>query len=89
VLNIFSVIVNPLTQPLLGPVSYTSGQFSLTIDGQMGPDYVVQTSTNLTEANWMTVLSTNSPAMPFTYTDAAPSAEPMKFYRVLVGPPVP
>ncbi|MBC8097525.1 MAG: hypothetical protein H7Y43_17105, partial [Akkermansiaceae bacterium] len=87
--NMFSVIVNPLTPPTLGSVSYSAGQFSLTVDGQFGPDYVIQVSTNLATTNWVTVLSTNSPVVPFIFTDSATSDEPMKFYRALVGPPLP
>jgi hypothetical protein len=83
------VIVNPLVLPTLSAPSFAGGQFSLTIDGRTGPDYVVQVSTNLATADWVTVLSTNSPAVPFTYTDEAAGDEPIKFFRVLVGPPLP
>jgi hypothetical protein len=87
--NMFSIIVNPLMQPTLGSVSYSGGQFSLTVDGQTGPDYMVQVSTNLAMTNWVTVLLTNSPALPFTFSETPDTGEPMKFYRVLVGPPTP
>ena len=82
----FAVMVNPLTQPGFSNVSVAGGQFSFSISGQSGPDYAVETSTNLTQ--WSMVLVTNSPALPFNWTDTN-SAVPMRFYRVKLGPPLP
>ncbi len=89
-MNSYSIVVNPLTLPTLGSIASSSGAFSFTIDGQTGPDYAVQVSTNLATGDWITILSTNSPAMPFDFTDIDVDADaPVKFYRVLVGPPLP
>ena len=52
--------------------------------GDPGPDYSVQTSSNLTD--WVTVFTTNSPATPFSWTDPAAAQLPAQFYRVLLGP---
>ncbi len=82
----FAVFVNRLTAPSVGNVSVAGGQFSLSISGQSGPDYAVETSTNLTQ--WSTLLIANSPALPFNWT-ATNSAAPMQFYRVKLGPPPP
>lgn len=82
----FAVTVNPLTQPSFGNISAAGGQFSFNVSGQSGPDYAVETSTNLTQ--WSTVLITNSPALPFNWADTN-SAVPMRFYRVKLGPPLP
>ena len=46
----------------------------------------VETSTNLTQ--WSTVFVTNSPALPFVWTDTN-SAVPQRFFRVKPGPPLP
>ena len=59
----FSVIVNPLTQPDVTLPVLAGGLFSLAVNGQTGPDYAVQASTNLVE--WQSVFTTNPPAMPF------------------------
>jgi len=83
--NNFTITVNPLAAPVVTAPAVSSGQFSLTITGQTGPDYTVQVSTNLAESNWATLLTTNSPAMPFTFTDTNGSL-PLQFYRILVGP---
>jgi hypothetical protein len=84
----FNVIVNPLPLPTIDSPSFSGGQFSLSVSGQTGPDYAVQISTNLAAGNWTTLYSTNSPTMPFTFTDAN-STNGMQFYRIIVGPPLP
>jgi pectin methylesterase-like acyl-CoA thioesterase len=81
----FNVTVNPLVIPALGPVSYSGGQFSLTVgSGTAGPDYLVQFSTDLT--NWVPIYTNDSGAPPFTFIDTNASASPTGFYRVLIGP---
>jgi aryl-phospho-beta-D-glucosidase BglC (GH1 family) len=82
----FSVVVNPLDAPIVGIVAISDGLPGFSISGQSGPDYAVETSTNLTQ--WNTVLVTNSPVMPFTWTDTN-FVVPIRFYRVKTGPPLP
>ena len=82
----FSVIVNPLSAPSVSNISARGAQFSFTVSGQDGPDYAIQTSTNLTQ--WNDILITNSSALPFSWTDTN-SAAPQRFYRVKLGPPLP
>jgi len=82
----FSVVVNPLSAPGISKISFASGQFGFNVSGQSGPDYAVETSTNLTQ--WSTVFITNSPALPFVWTDTN-SAVPRQFYRIKLGPPLP
>ena len=83
----FSIVVNPLSAPAIGSVSIVGGQFSFSVSGQSGPDYAVETSTNLTQ--WSIVFITNSPAVPFTWTGTDSSAAPQQFYRIELGPPLP
>jgi hypothetical protein len=82
----FSVVVNPLSAPGISSFSFNGGQFSVNVSGQGGPDYAIETSTNLTQ--WSDILITNSPVLPFTWTDTN-SAAPQRFYRVRLGPPLP
>ncbi len=83
--NNFNVIVNPVSKPGLGTISYNGTQFSATVSaGTIGPDYVVEISTNLT--GWQALLTTNSPPQPFTFTDTTVSSAPAKFYRVRLSP---
>jgi hypothetical protein len=82
----FSVIVNPLSPSGVSTISLAGGQFSFKVSGQSGPDYAIETSTNLTQ--WSNVFITNSPALPFTWTDNVTNS-PRRFYRVKLGPPLP
>jgi hypothetical protein len=52
-----------------------------------GPGYAVQTSTNLTD--WHKLLISNSPVMPFLWTDPNPATVSEQFYRIKAGPPLP
>jgi endoglucanase len=82
----FAVVVNPLVAPGLSNVSVAGGQFGFNVSGQSGPDYAVETSTNLTQ--WSTAFITNSPALPFVWMDTN-AASPQRFFRVKLGPPLP
>jgi endoglucanase len=82
----FAVVVNPLVAPTVSNVSVAGGQFSFNIGGQSGPDYAVETSTNLT--HWSNVFITNSPALPFHWMDDVTDS-PQRFYRIKLGPPLP
>jgi hypothetical protein len=83
----FMVTVNPLTLPITTSLALNNGQFGFQVSGQSGPDYAVQISSNL--FNWSTLFITNSPVMPFSWTDTNPAALPAQFYRLKVGPPLP
>ena len=82
----FSVFVNSLTPAGISNLSLAAGQISFSVSGQSGPDYAIETSTNLTL--WSNVFITNSPALPFNWTDTNFVA-PQRFYRIKLGPPLP
>jgi hypothetical protein len=83
----FSVVVNPLSAPgMSSSLSFAGGQLTISVSGQSGPDYAIETSTNLSE--WNNVFITNSPVLPFTWTDPATNS-PQRFYRIKLGPPLP
>jgi hypothetical protein len=83
----FSVAVNPLTLPALSSVTFGNGRLAFQIGGQVGPDYAVEASTNLLD--WNTLFITNSPPMPFIWTDTNAGTTAVQFYRVKTGPPLP
>jgi hypothetical protein len=83
----FTITVNPLTKPIAASIVLNNGQMEFQVSGQTGPDYAVQVSSNLFD--WSTPFITNSPAMPFTWTDTNAATLPAKFYRIKVGPPLP
>ena len=83
----YIITVTPLTPPSASSYTGGNGHFGLQITGQSGPDYAVQVSSNL--AGWSTLFITNSPAMPFVWTDTNLATRPDQFYRIKVGPPLP
>ena len=84
----FSVVVNPLSAPGISNLSVAGGQSSFKVNGQSGPDYEIQISTNLM-LPWSSAFITNSPAVPFVWTDTSTSNSPQRFYRIKLGPPLP
>jgi hypothetical protein len=80
----FTVTVTNLVPPQFSTVSAANGQLVLQVNGSSGPDYQIQSSSNL--VNWSAVLTTNSPAIPFVWTNNTTNG-PMNFFRILVGPP--
>jgi hypothetical protein len=80
----FNVIVNPLAQPALSSPIWSAGQFGLTLNGQVGPDYIVLASTNLVD--WQPIATNTPVTMPFLWTDPASGTLQLRFYRIHVGP---
>ena len=80
----FTVTVIQPAVPVLSAVSITNGQFGFWINGDTGPDYTIQASTNLT--SWVSVFTSNSPALPYFWVDTNSVSYPFLFYRVLLGP---
>jgi len=81
--NSFAIVVNPLTNPVLGGASVVAWNFLMTLNGPYGPDYTILTSSNL--INWQTCAMSNQPVLPFTFTDTNPAAG-TRFYKVQIGP---
>jgi hypothetical protein len=82
--NNFTIRVNPITNAVVGGVIFDGTQLTLTVTGPPGPDYTLQTTTNLF-SDWQTRFSTNSPPIPFSLTDTN-FTDPARFYRWLIGP---
>ena len=80
----FTVIVTNLPRPVILNPYQTAGRLVLQVTGATGPDYQIQSSTNLIK--WAAVLTTNSPVLPFTWTNNNFSL-PVNFYRIIAGPP--
>jgi hypothetical protein len=74
----------PLIPAVLGSALLTSGgQLQFTVSGKPGGTYVVQTSTNLTEGNWVSVYTNVS---AFTFQEETPFHAGQRFYRALASP---
>jgi fibronectin type 3 domain-containing protein len=80
--NSSEVSATPVAPPppvvlTVGP--QTAGQFNFSFQGQSNQNYVVETSTNLTD--WSAVLTNATPDGQFLFTDTNATA-PARFYRV-------
>jgi pectate lyase len=81
---LLTVSVGTPSRPQLSGFVYNNGTFSLTINGDTGPDYVVQASTNLTD--WTSIFTNHLPIPPFVWTDFVASNFSQRFYRIQLGP---
>ena len=70
------------TPAVLTSVAFTNGQVVFTVSGSVGASYVVQTSTNLADTNWILVFTN---AAPYIFTDTNLDG-PGKFYRAASQP---
>lgn len=68
-----------LTESALTPAG-----FALRFTGDAGPDLTIQRSTNLLD--WVTLVSTNSPPLPFDWRDPEATNSVQGYYRLLLGP---
>jgi hypothetical protein len=82
--NNFPVTVIQPAFPTLNAAAVSNGQFEFWINGDTGPDYTIQSSTNLT--SWVSIWTSNSPVMPYPWVDTNVMSDPFSFYRVLLGP---
>jgi Glycosyl hydrolase catalytic core/F5/8 type C domain/Carbohydrate binding module (family 6) len=80
----FTVTVNQPASPTINAASITNGQFGFWINGNAGPDYTVEVSTNLN--SWTPVITSSSPSLPYFWADTNAVAYPALFYRVVLGP---
>jgi hypothetical protein len=80
----FSVTVNRPASPSFYNATATNGKFGTWISGDAGPDYVIQTSSDL--LSWTTVSTSTPPVTPFWWMDTNSPQTPSQFYRVILGP---
>jgi GH43 family beta-xylosidase len=83
----FTVTVLHPQAPTMSSATVSNGLFSLLINGDIGPDYVVETRTNLADGSaWFAVATNLLPAPPFSWTDPVTALLLQKFYRVRLAP---
>jgi alpha-amylase len=80
----FLVAVTQPASPALGPGAIIDGHFAFSVNGAAGPDYTIQTSTDM--VSWLALFTSNSPVLPFVWTDVNSTTSPCQFYRVYLGP---
>jgi len=79
----FTVTVALPTRPSLTPTA-TNGPLGFWIRGDLGPDYTVQASTNLT--SWTAVNTVTPTNFPWFWSAAGSNTSAACFFRTLLGP---
>ena len=80
----FFVTVGKSAPPTVSAPSLSNGFFQMSINGDLGPDYQIWTSTNL--MNWQSLLQSNSPLLPFVWSDPNTTNYSSRFYRIMLSP---
>jgi glucuronoarabinoxylan endo-1,4-beta-xylanase len=81
--NEFTLTVPPLAPATLGVSSEPAGQLTLHLNGPLGADYSLLTSTNL--MTWETLFTTNPAAMPWQFS-VPNAAGSQRYFRLQLGP---
>jgi hypothetical protein len=85
--NSFYVTVKTPAAPALANLSLSNGLFSMQVNGDAGPDYVLLTATNLTPpVNWLPIQTNASATPPFSFSDIEATNFNQRFYRVQLQP---
>ncbi len=79
-----TIATGNVTPPQISGAGFSGGNFSFSVNGNLGQTYLVQASTNL--VNWTTLFTTNPGALPFIWNDIAAANFSKRFYRVQVSP---
>ncbi len=78
------VAVPPPSRPQITALVFTNGAFRLTVNGDAGYRYIIQTSSNL--VTWTSLFTNDNPGLPFLWNDPGAGPAGQRFYRVQVGP---
>lgn len=81
--NSFTVAVLQPVSQTLNAAAISNSQFGFWINGNTGPDYTIQASTNLT--SWDSMFTSNALVLPCFWVDTNSATYPFLFYRVLLS----
>ena len=85
--NSFDITVDQPANPVLSNPGWSNGEFSFSVAGSSGPDYILQASTNLNSPVLWLPVATNLAASPlFNFTDVLTKNFNARYYRVRLGP---
>jgi uncharacterized membrane protein len=80
--NVISItIVTPVAISLVNPATSSSANFQFSYSANVGLSYVIQRSTNLAPANWITLITNTAASNPVVFVDIHATNSP-NFYRV-------
>jgi hypothetical protein len=74
--------------PTIISTTFTNGLFTLGVNGDAGPDYYIDSTTNLgSPIVWLPLFTNYDPtAFPFIWSDITATNTPKRFYRIRLGP---
>jgi hypothetical protein len=82
--TVFTITVTNVTAisapAVLTYVSHIGGNFTMGINGPVGPAYAIEASSNL--LTWIPLITNTPSVVPFTFTDTNAGSFPRRFYRV-------
>lgn len=82
----FIVTVQSPQPPVLSTPLNTTGGMQLSVTGDAGPDYVIQTKTNLTgQSDWLPMFTNVSATPPFQWNNSNISFS-KQFFRIQLAP---
>ncbi|HSY17565.1 MAG TPA: immunoglobulin domain-containing protein [Candidatus Acidoferrales bacterium] len=79
-----TVAVGAPAKPQVAGINFSNGIFQLTINGDAGPDYIIQASTNL--VTWQSLFTNHLPVPPFNWSDSNAASFTRRYYRIQLGP---
>ncbi len=83
----FQVTVTVPAIPTFGAPQLTGGGFTMLVNGSTGPDYYLQSATNLSPpVAWLSLQTNFLATPPFRFTDPSATNFNQRFYRVGLGP---
>ena len=83
----FSISVNPLSPVTANAKSLGANSIQLQVSGPVGPDYILQGNTNLSNpGGWLSILTNTPSTTPFYLTETNADNFSDRYYRILLGP---
>lgn len=83
----FSVLVSRPAQPLMSAPVVRGGSLAITVNGDAGPDYILEATDDLVPPVQWTATATNFSALPpFDWNAPVSPGTQKRFYRVRLGP---
>ena len=82
-LIVSSLEATPARPQVSGSV-FNNEIFSLIVNGDAGPDYIVQASTNL--VTWQSLFTNHLVTPPFNWSDSNAASYTRRYYRIQLGP---
>jgi hypothetical protein len=79
-------VLTPIEPQILSP-AFADGLFTFNVSGDSGPDYYIDSTTNVgPTAVWSPLFTNSAASVPFVWSDLVNSNTPRQFFRIRLGP---